>query len=212
MLLAVFKGNLAWQPAGNPASGNLYAEFDAGSIACTPDTLNPLGTGYNGSFNIVLTKPGGTCTTNAGNGYAGDFSTGPPGVGSDVQNVNPDFVDQNRGLQQAGINFFGESAATAWVSGTAYTGCSPVPGAGPTVSTAAAGYYGGITINWQCIENHTASSTNMPGAANGTWRTYWATDRLASIFTWTALNAGTLSTRFPVARIAPLMPLSTNGF
>lgn len=163
--IAIFKGNLAYSTS---LAGLATLVRIAPEAVCVTDVLTPSGTAYNATYNAVQTETR-TCATNQGNSYVAQFSATPPSTGSNVTS-NPAFVDDNRGLIQAGIGLFSEAICPTWVTTTVYTYTTP----GTTcVSTTDAAYFRGKTINWTLIATNTGDATNKPGALAGTWRTYW---------------------------------------
>lgn len=177
--VAVMKGNIVYSIPTSTAA----LMFDPHNASCITDTLTPSGAGYNGIYHVspVLT---GTCRANAGTAYAANFSVTPPGVGADVSS-NPNFVDDNRGLVQAGVGLFGEAVAAAWVTSTSYV-------VGNIISVTDANYYRGLPINYTAIAAHTSSATNKPGKQDGTWRASWEPTGFADYRA--ALYAGTTYT------------------
>lgn len=184
--LGILKGNIVYSYVAGAAAGWLW-RTDTGAAVCTTDILTPSGTAYNAAYNVKTTEAR-ACSTNIGNSYSGDFTSTPPGTGSNVTS-NPTFVDDNRGLVQSAQGFFSEANCSAWVTTTVYT--YTFPGA-LCVSTTDAAYFRGKTINWVLTATNTADATNKPGARDGTWRTYWEPQGLYDYRT--ALFAGTTYT------------------
>lgn len=100
--------------------------------------------------------------------------TSTAGLGTNDIVVDPAFVDTTRCLATFDSAYLGNTA-TAWADATSYT-------VGDIVSASDAGFYGGETVNFRCINAHTSVSgnatTGKPGLA-ANWRTNW---QLASVY------------------------------
>ncbi len=179
----IFKGNIAYTFDSSKKSALI--RVDPVTSGCVTDVVTPAGILYNAAFQTNLTEPSHPCANNQGNSYIGKFSSTPPATGANVTS-DPVFVDDNRGIVQSGIGFFGEAACSAWVTSTTYT--YTAPGA-ICVSTSDPNYFRGATINWVLIATNTSSLTNKPGARDGTWRSFWEPSGMYKFRT--ALYAGT---------------------
>ncbi len=179
-----FKSNLFWTLTGDVNGGGHKLVRHNGST--TQDIADSSDCDYNWGWNLDAGSEG--------DGYQCDntatamFSSGTPdGNGG---SGDPQFVDSSRNLIRFDIDNLGNAAATAWSDATAYS-------VGDTVSASDAGYFGGDTINWRCINAHTSNdgdATNgKPGSVTG-FRTNWEpmslyrlredTSRIADLLTW----------------------------
>jgi hypothetical protein len=183
-----FRSNLFWTPDGEDGGFKAWRPLASDE----QDMIDTDYCDYNWGWNL------GTGTE--GNGYESLNSTNDMfTVATSTLDTNggsgdPQFVDADRTLPLYDTHASGlaNSSGTAWADATSYE-------VGNVVSAATAGFYGGATINYRCINDHTSddgdATDGKPGDTTTTsWRTNWEyqseyrlredTTRIASMVTW----------------------------
>lgn len=92
------RSNIFWAPSGS--TQYKFYDFAHPTSAGPSNLVAPTSVGWNASFNMKLTSGGGY--PNAGNGYQANLSaaigTGALAQQSDLDNINPQFVDPTRNI------------------------------------------------------------------------------------------------------------------
>jgi len=168
--IASFKNNLIWSLPGVTGGYKFVRQQSAGQ-----DFVSATNANYNWGLNLDAGSEGNGyhCWT----GYQATplFSAGTPDANGG--SADPGFVDAARNTAIYDISGLGNPAGPGWASGTVYV-------VGDIVSSSTSTFYGGTTINFRCISDHTSASghaTNgQPTASTTTsWRTNW---ELASLY------------------------------
>jgi hypothetical protein len=141
------RSSIAFAPGGG--IGVWYIGWDINSnSSLNLDVCPPAKCDYNAALGYAA--PDASCSgcTNQGNGYRGKFSSTP---GAHDLRVDPHWADYRRNVALFDSRYLGH-AAPAWVSRTAYN-------VGDIVSSAVAGVWWGLTVNYRQVVGPGCTST-----------------------------------------------------
>jgi hypothetical protein len=171
------RSNLIYTASGVGAALVRTNQSTVSDILLTPDlgdynAFNAPADSVAGNVLAVYGTSGGYTDTVATPTVA--MFTSTTGLGANDIVTDPAFVDTTRCLATFDSAYLGNTA-TAWADATSYA-------VGDIVSASDAGFYGGATVNFRCINPHTSVSgnatTGKPAVA-ANWRTNW---QLASVY------------------------------
>jgi len=183
------RNTMYWNPT--PANNYYALNTEVQNAGFNFPMTDPFANGFVGPNAMWNVKRTGTPTCPHGctntNGYLAGAWTWTPGT-TDVAG-NPSLVDYTRSPE----NFAGRylypklslSAPAQWATSTSYT-------VGQVVRDTNANNPFGLEVYYRCIQAHTSSGANEPGASwnnQATWWTYWSLETIEKIAD--LINAGT---------------------
>lgn len=170
------RSNIVW--ANAPVGSGVFAVCSGGSGTPATDAVTVAGYNAFHNPNTGTIRVGGVDVPNTV-GYQNIRVTNASQVGVGDLTADPQFVDKTRSLATFDRDYLGNTPA-AWANGTSYA-------VGDTAGNTVAGIYFGRTVNYRCIQAHTADAADARFLAPGSWKA--RVQHLYPSGTWSSGNA-----------------------